>query len=324
MPVVSNSNFQSSPLLFNGHVETIYPALFRKINDIQYTRERLTLSDGDFVDLDWIKNDSRSLVLLSHGLEGNSTRQYMAGMARMFSDQNWDVLAWHCRSCSGEMNRAFRLYHHGEIGDIGEVVNYILKTKNYEKIVMIGFSMGGNISMKYLGVNAHSIPEQIVACIAFSSPVDLEAAATILDKPSNIIYRKRFLRNLRKKIEIKNKRFPGILDMDGFNNIKVWRDFDEMFSAPMNKFKNAAAFYENASAKNFMSSINIPTLLVQAQNDPILPNECYPYELCKKLENIWLETPTKGGHVGFWCPNERYSWAEKRAFQFVKELKHCN
>ena len=320
MPLIKKSTYKPSPFLWNGHFETIYPALFRKINDIKYERERLVLSDGDFVDLDWLDNGSRSLVLLSHGLEGNSSRQYIAGMARMFSDKKWDVLAWHCRSCSGEMNRQFRMYHHGEIGDIGEVINHAVNKKNYDKIIMIGFSMGGNISMKYLGVNGKEIPETIKACIVFSAPTDLEAGANILDRPTNIIYKKRFLKHLKIKLEVKAKIFPGQLIMDQFHTIKKWRDFDELFSAPMNKFANAAAFYKNASAKNFMSGIKIPTLLVQAKNDPILPIECYPYALCEKLENVWLETPAKGGHVGFWRPNERYSWAERRAVQFVESL----
>lgn len=320
MPVLEKSSYRRSPFLFNGHIETIYPALFRKIKDVSYERERLTLSDGDFVDLDWLDNRSRSLVLLSHGLEGDSSRQYMAGMSRFFDDQKWDVLAWHCRSCSGEMNKKLRMYHHGEIGDISEVIAHALKTKDYEKIVMIGFSMGGNISMKYLGVNGKHIPDSIKACVAFSAPTDLEAGAVILDQPSNIIYRKRFLRYLKAKLSIKNEQFPGAIPFDQFHTIKVWRDFDELYSAPMNKFVNASAFYENASAKNFMPGITIPTLLIQAKNDPILAEECYPEQLCDKLSKVYLETPAYGGHVGFWRPGERYAWSEKRAFEFISSI----
>lgn len=320
MPVLTKSTYRRSPLLFNGHLESIYPALFRKIDGIQYERERLTLSDGDFVDLDWLDNKSKQLVLISHGLEGSSNRQYAAGTARMFSGEKWDVLAWNCRSCSGEMNRALRLYHHGEIGDIGEVISHALKTKDYEKIVMIGFSMGANINMKYLGVHGNSIPDPIQASVAFSAPTDLEAGANILDHPSNIIYKKRFLKNLKIKLVKKNEQHPDAIDLSAFPTIRAWRDFDELYSAPMNKFENAAAFYENASAKNFMAGITIPTLLVQAKNDPILPQECYPIELCEKLKNVFLEMPEHGGHVGFWRPRERFSWAERRALEFVQNI----
>ena len=317
MPVLNKSSYKRSPILFNGHMETIYPALFRNVNDITYERERFILSDGDFLDLDWIDHGSRNLVVLSHGLEGNSSRPYLAGMSRLFSSQKWDVLAWNCRSCGGEMNKQLRMYHHGEIGDIGEVIEHALHTKDYEKIVLIGFSMGANISMKYLGVHGSNIIEPIRACIAFSAPTDLEAGARILDRTSNIIYKKRFLRNLKIKLEEKNRRFPNTLDMQSFATIKAWRDFDELYSAPMNNFENASAFYENASAKNFMPGITVPTLLVQAKNDPILPPACYPVDLCKNLKNVFLEMPTHGGHVGFWRPGERFSWAEHRAFEFA-------
>lgn len=143
MPVLKNSTYRPSPLLINGHLETIAPALFRKVTGVHYERERLVLLDDDFVDLDWLDNGSRNLVVLTHGLEGSSDRQYMAGMARMFFEQKWDVLAWNCRSCSGEMNKALRMYHHGEIGDFGEVIDHALATKDYEKIALVGFSMGG-------------------------------------------------------------------------------------------------------------------------------------------------------------------------------------
>ncbi len=321
MPVLTQSTFRRSPLLFNGHLESIAPALFRKITDVTYERERLTLTDGDFVDLDWIDNHSKQLVLLSHGLEGNSTRQYVAGMARFFSEKKWDVLAWNCRSCSGEMNRALRMYHHGEIGDIGEVIDHALRTRHYEKVILIGFSMGANISMKYLGVNKHSLPDVIRACVAFSAPTDLEAGANILDQPGNIIYKKRFLKNLKIKLEQKNEQYPGAINLAAFSTIKAWRDFDELYSAPMNQYKNAAAFYQDASAKNFMPGIRIPTLLIQAKNDPILPKECYPVDLCRQLKNVFLEIPDHGGHVGFWRPGERYSWSERRAFEFISTEK---
>ncbi len=319
MPVLKNSTYRRSPLLYNGHFESICPALFRKITNVKYERERLTLSDGDFVDLDWIDNGSRQLVLLSHGLEGDSSRQYILGMARMFSDQKWDALAWNCRSCSGEMNRKLRMYHHGEIGDIREVISHALHIKDYEKMILVGFSMGGNISMKYLGVHGNNIPDVVKGCVAFSAPTDLEAGARILDRPSNFIYKKRFLKYLKTKLEKKKEQFPNMIDLESFRTIKIWRDFDELYSAPMNNFENADAFYQNASAKNYMAGITVPTLLVQAKNDPILPVECYPVTLCEKLQNVFLEMPEHGGHVGFWRPREKYGWAEQRAFMFVKE-----
>ncbi len=318
MPVLHLSTYRRSPLLRNGHIESIYPALFRKVNGFQYERERLELPDDDFVDLDWLDYSSLKLILLTHGLEGDSSRQYVRGMARLFSEKKWDVLAWNCRSCSGEMNRRQRMYHHGEIGDIGEVIGHALNQKDYETIVMAGFSMGGNITMKYLGVHGKEVPPPIRAAVAFSSPTDLRAGAEMLDHRSNFVYRDRFMRYLKVKMEKKSAQYPGVVDLEKFKEIKVWRDFDEFFSAPLNGFSSADDFYEKASAKNFMPGIRIPTLLVQAKNDPILPAACYPIELCRAHPHVFLETPAHGGHCGFWRPGEQYAWSERRAWAFVQ------
>lgn len=321
MPLIRQSTYRRSPLLRNGHLETIYPALFRKIEGADYERERLTLSDGDFVDLDWLDGDSRRLILLTHGLEGNSGKQYVKGMAKFFyREKKWDVLAWNCRSCSGEMNRARRLYHHGEIGDIGEVIGHALRRKNYHTVVLAGFSMGGNISMKYLGVQGRDKPEPIRACIAFSSPTDLEAGAEILNDRSNFIYRRRFLHYLKIKLVKKNEQYPGLLDLTRFKNIKTWRDFDDFFSAPLTNMEDAAAFYRMASAKNFMAGTDVPTLLVSAKNDPILPPQCYPKDVCERHPKLFLEMPEHGGHVGFWRPGDEYAWSERRAAAFLDEV----
>ncbi len=304
----------------NGHFETIAPNVLRKVKGIAYERERITLPDGDFLDLDWLDLGSRKLVVLTHGLEGDSSRTYVMGMARIFHQNGWDVLAWNCRSCSGEMNRAQRMYHHGDIEDIGQLMDHALHRKNYETVVMSGFSMGANITMKYLGVHGKNVPEPVRAAVVFSAPTDLRAGAEILDHASNIIYRKRFLFYLKQKMVLKNGQYPGVIDLENFKKIKVWRDFDEYFSAPLNSFRDAADFYEKASAKNFMSGIAIPTLLVQALNDPILPPSCYPKELCETHPRIYLEMPHHGGHVGFWKPGKEFAWSEERALDFVRKF----
>jgi predicted alpha/beta-fold hydrolase len=320
LPLVPKSTYRRSRLFINGHVETIAPVLLRNVKGIEYERERIILMDGDFLDLDWVDNGKKRLVILTHGLEGDSCRQYILGMAKIFTLNGWDALAWNCRSCSGEMNRAKRMYHHGDIADIGEVINHALKRKNYETIVLCGFSMGANITMKYLGVHGKEVPDPVKAAVGFSAPTDLKAGAEILDNFENIIYRKRFLFYLKQKMVVKASQYPGIIDLENFNRIKVWRDFDEFFSAPLNDFKDAADFYEKASAKNYMTGITVPTLLVQALNDPILPPVCFPTALCENHEFIHLEIPKNGGHVGFWRPNHEFAWSEERAFEFIKGI----
>ena len=192
MPYLEQSDFSRPFYLFNGHVETIGPNLFRKV-PVQYRRERFTLSDQDFVDLDWIEQGSKKLILLTHGLEGDSHRHYIKGMARRFAEEGWDALAWNCRSCSGEMNRKQRLYNHGEIGDIGEVIEHAIVRGAYESIVMAGFSMGGSITLKYLGTHGDQAPQQIKAAVTFSTPCDLKEGVRILNDKRNRIYKKRFL-----------------------------------------------------------------------------------------------------------------------------------
>jgi len=174
--------------------------------------------------------------------------------------------------------------------------------------------------MKYLGVHGKHAPEKIRSVSFFLPPTDLKAGAEALDHPSNFIYRKRFLHYLSIKVEEKNRRFPGVVDVSKLKEIKAWRDFDEYFSAPINGFRDAEDFYEQASAKNFMGGITVPTLLVQALNDPILPPACYPVELCKNHPNIFLEMPRHGGHVGFTQAKKEVAWAEERAWGFVKSL----
>jgi len=321
MPIVQSA-YQGPPFpYFNGHAQTILPSMFRKIPEPTYERERLELSDGDFVDLDWFKADSDQLIILTHGLEGSSERHYVKETAKLFHQKGWEALAWNCRSCSGEMNRNLRMYNHGDLEDITEVINYAFSKKTYQKVVLAGYSMGGNIGMKYLGVNGQAAPSNIKASINFSAPTDLSASAKLLDKPISWFYSNRFRQKIWKKIQIKAAQFPGVVDLSNYKKVKIWEDFDNYFTAPVNGFESAQAFYHFASAKNFMDNISVPTLLVNAGNDPILTPECNPIELAKKNEHFYLEMPEKGGHVGFSLKNSDYSYMAIRGWEFVNQ--HC-
>ena len=304
--------------MYSAHLQTILPSLLRRVPGVVYERERLTLTDGDFVDLDWLDRGSKKLVIITHGLEGDSSRHYVKGTARLFAQAGWDVLAWNCRSCSGEMNRAFRLYNHGEIGDIGEVIAHALTIRSYDKVTLIGYSMGGNITLKYLGVHGRQVPDVIRRAAAISAPTDLHASARMLDLPSNRFYRNRFMKKLVLKMRRKAELFPGRLDLSSLQQVRVWRDFDEAFSAPINGYRDAEDFYTQASAVNFMPGITVPTLLLNAQNDPILSPECSPGWLAETHPHIYLETPSTGGHVGFAAAGDLHTWAERRALAFME------
>lgn len=313
--------YRPVPWLFNGHLETIVPSVFRKIEDVVYTRERLELKDGDFLDLDWIIHPgSGKLVILSHGLEGSSDRHYVKGMARYLSHAGWSVLAWNCRSCSGEMNRLPRLYHHGASDDLKAVIHHALEKTHTQQIILVGFSMGGSLSIKYLGEAGPDTPDSIKGCITFSVPCDLGSSARQLDKRGLSFYRNRFLKKLGRKILAKARQFPELVDPTGLEKIKYFEEFDERYTAPLHGFQNAADFYDKASALHYIPLIKTPTCIVNALNDPMLPEACYPYDLIRSLKQVQLETPSRGGHVGFPLRGSQENWMEQRTLAFAQNI----
>ncbi|MDX2134720.1 MAG: alpha/beta fold hydrolase [Saprospiraceae bacterium] len=318
MPVIEKSTYPGAPFWqFNGHLQTLAAGLFRKLPETPYRRERIDTQDGDFLDLDWLESGRRRLAIISHGLEGNSTRPYVRGMAALYFQEGWDVLAWNCRSCSGEMNRTFRLYHHGDVEDIGAVVRHALQAGQYDRIALVGFSMGANITMKYLGVHGAQAPVEIRSAVAFSAPVQLEEGAEVIDRWDNFLYRQRFKKRLGVKLKIKAQQYPGLLDIEKLEQIKRWRDFDEWFSAPICGYRSADEFYQKASAANFLDGIRVPTLLVNALNDPILTPGCMPETIAREHEFFHLEMPEEGGHCGFQLPKkDTFAWSEYRALEF--------
>jgi uncharacterized protein len=318
MPLLDSTYPGPPRYQYNGHLQTIIPSLTRRIPGLTYLRERLTLPDDDFLDLDWLRKPAhQKLVVLTHGLEGDSNRHYIKGTARLFHENGFDVLAWNCRSCSGEMNRAFRLYNHGEIGDLGDLIAHALHQKLYQEVVLVGYSMGGNISLKYAGVHGPNVPEPVKRVIAISAPVNLITSAPLLDLPRNRFYRNRFMGKLWRKILLKAQQHPGRLDLARRSQVRCWKDFDDAFSAPVNGYRDADDFYEQASAIRFVGTLAIPALLLNAQNDPLLSPECYPYVLARQMDNLFLEAPTLGGHVGFMQPGDLHTYAERRALAFA-------
>jgi uncharacterized protein len=316
MPFIEKSSYTTPPRYqFNGHIQTI-AASFRKVAGVRYERERIYTPDDDFLDLDWVDNKGKKLVVLTHGLEGSSERPYILGMAKIFSKQGYDILAWNCRSCSGEMNKQFRLYNHGDIGDIDLVVETALKRKNYDEILLVGFSMGGNVSLKYAAVKRHPSVKKVMA---FSSPLDMESSNMILDKPTNWLYKNRFESKLMPKIIEKARLFPDKINLEEVKKRKDWVFQLETFFCTMNGFPSLDNFYEHGSALNFIPDLKIPALIVQAQNDPISTPKCIPINLARKHNFIHLEAPANGGHCGFMLRGDKeHSWAEYRALEFAQ------
>jgi uncharacterized protein len=306
-------NYKRPSLLFSGHLETIYPALFRTVN-IHYQRERIPTPDDDFLDLDWLKQGSKKLAIISHGLEGNSNRAYMKGMARAFSEQGFDVIAWNFRGCGDEINKRLRFYHSGATEDLDSVVLHAQRN-GYTEIFLIGFSLGGNLTLKYLGErNPHS---EIIRAIVFSTPLDLYTSCIKISKPGNIVYSNRFLKSLKNKVIQKSKIMDG-LDLKGLENINTLIRFDDRYTAPLHGFHSAIDYYNKCSSIHFIESITVPTLIVNALNDPFLSELCYPITMLKHHAYVKFENPQHGGHVGFTQFNKNgLYWSEERALSFL-------
>ena len=313
MPIVSSS-YRAPAFLPGGHAQTIYPALFRRVPQVTRRRERLELSDGDFLDLDWAEQGRERLVILSHGLEANSKATYIQGMATALQRKGWDVLAWNYRGCSGEPNRLLPFYHSGATEDLHHVVTHALKVHPAARVDLVGFSLGGNLTLKYLG--EREVSPRLHRAVAFSVPCDLACSSIRLSATANRPYMDRFLRCLRAKLVAKKPHFPDQIDLEGIGKIRNFRQFDDRFTAPLHGFRDAADYWARSSSRPFFPRITIPALLVNAGNDPFLGPGCYPHAEAEKSDLFHFEMPDDGGHVGFSSGGGEY-WSERRAVEFL-------
>ena len=314
MPVIT-SRFRPPPFLGNGHLQTILPVLLPRRIHLPLTRTRLELDDGDFLDLDWARSRRGRLAILSHGLEGNTSQKYIRGMARTLLDAGWDVLAWNFRGCGTGPNRLLRAYHSGDTGDLAAVIAHA--AADYARIALVGFSLGGNVTLKYLG-EAPPHPA-IVAAAAISVPLDLASSARKLDElRSNRIYVRRFLASLVKKMEAKALGFPGELNTDNIRTIRSFQEFDDRFTAPLHGFRDADDYWTRASSRQFLPHITVPTLILNARNDPFLTTDSLPFAEAEANPAVFLEVPASGGHVGFLdFAHGMQPWSERRVGEFI-------
>ncbi len=321
MPIIEPSTYRP-PLIFrNRHLQTIYPSLFRNVNGVNFTRERIDTPDGDFIDLDWSRVGSDKVIMAVHGLEGSSRSRYMPGMIRAFNRRGWDGVAMNLRGCSGEPNRLLRFYHAGATDDPDTVVRHVLGRNSYTRLALVGFSIGGNLTLKYLGERGTALPHQIIGAAAISTPCDLEACAWKLSDASNQLYLKNFLRGFRRKIRAKMQIMPGKIHDHDFHTIKTLKDYDDRYTAPLHGFVDAAEYWAKCHCKQFLADIRIPTLLINARDDPFLTAESYPYDEAEQSSYLFFETPSFGGHVGFVTLNsDTEYWHETRVTSFIIDM----
>ncbi|WP_067145846.1 YheT family hydrolase [Pseudotamlana agarivorans] len=322
MPVIE-STYKPSFLFKNGFVSTVYSGLFRRVQLTQ-ERERITLSDGDFLDLDWscAKGKTNKLIILLHGLEGSGNRPYMTGAAKLFNENGIDAVCVNFRGCSGETNLKFRSYHSGATEDLVDVISHVLNQEKYTDVYLKGISLGANMILKYLG-EREAVPQEIKAAIAVSAPCYLYGSAKELHTIKNKLYHDRFLKHLSKALKNKQKRFQEDLSLEQIESIKTLFDFDNIYTSNAHGFKNGLDYYEQASSLQFLPKIKTPTLIINALNDSFLSHECYPVKEAKNNPYLHLEMPKYGGHVGF-ISKKNVHYNEKRALEFVESIYEEN
>jgi len=316
MPIIKNSPYNNKkPFYFlNSHFETMIPSLFYKVKDVAYQRERLELDDGDFLDLDWLKCGSEKVMILNHGMEGDSKRHYIKRFSKFFHKKGWDILAWNYRSCSGELNRLAKFYSYGGMSDLATVTKHVLDL-NYSQVVLVGFSMGGGLVTKYLGTQP--IEKRITHGIVFSVSSDVKDSVNAVEKKKHIIYSRLYVNKLKNKLKEKARVFEELRNIP-FKRIKTFKDIHQHYTVPHHNYTNIDQFYEEASSGPHIKNIGVPTLMINALNDPILGKKCYPYEAARANPHFFLETPKYGGHLGFSLIGKDFSYMEIRANEFLQ------
>lgn len=305
----------SPPLIFkSGHLNTLYPSLFRKQELPDYKRLELETPDDDFLDVDYLDNSSVRIAILCHGLEGSSASNYIIGTGEALTEQGWDVAAINYRGCSGRINRQLRMYHSGATDDLGLVIDHFLK--QYQEVALVGFSLGGNLVLKYCGEQSSAINMKIKSCVGISVPLDLEAGSLNIGKKSNWLYEKNFLKTLSQKVKAKHNQYPDLISLDPLKKIKTLYDFDDYYTGPLHGYADAHDYYSQCSSKNFLREIKIPTLIINAKDDPFLPAPCYPDHYTLPV-NVKTLTSKYGGHVGWVRRGQKYYWAEEMVGRFL-------
>lgn len=306
-------------LLRNGHLNTIFTSQFRKKPIVNYFRKKLITPDTDFLMIDCIEQTVKNkVVIVLHGLESNTDQAYMKGAAKILSENNFSVVTVNFRSCSGEPNLQYHSYHTGKTDDLHFIIEQI--EKEYKEIYLLGFSLGGNLILNYLGEQKENLIPKVKKAMTISAPCHFyDTALHLIHTPSNVIYRKRFLARLKNKLRAKIDVFPEKISIEGIEKIKTLQDYDNYYTAPAHGFNDAMDYWKKCSSVNKLSNIQIPTLLLNAQDDPFLTASCFPIKFAKNHPYFDLKMPKHGGHVGFYQKNEEnILWHEKQIISFLE------
>jgi len=315
MPLISGADFIPVKRFRNGHYNTFIPALLYRNPKVNYTRKRITTPDDDFIDIDYSKVGSKKAVIILHGLEGDSSSGYMLHFTDYYNRQGYDVICPNYRGCSGEINKQIRMYNSGTTDDLHLVVKTVIAP--YDHVDIIGFSLGGNQVLKYLGEQLYDIPKSLRKGVAISAPVHLHNASLELLRLQNFAYQIRFIASLWKKALAKKRQFP---DQIKLQLLKMWNlyRFDEYFTAPIYGYKDAKDYYDSNSSLQFLETLEKPTLLINSYDDPFLGDLCYPVELAQDSNNFYLCATEYGGHVGFAKDGSDRNWFKEKTLSFLE------
>lgn len=321
-------SFKSAWWLKHAHLQTLYPALFRKTPTPPLVRERLITPDDDFIDLDYCGTGSAPLIILLHGLTGSSQSSYIKGLQWILLQQGFRSVALNFRGCSGEYNRLARCYHSGETEDIHFLYQTLRQREPITPIAVIGFSLGGNVLLKWLGEQGNQL--NLFAAVAVSVPLLLNICATKLDKGFSKLYRANLLRELKHYVLAKqqhlekigaHKEADKIKQLGDLSTIHSFWQYDDRIVAPLHGFKNVHDYYQRASSRQFLKSITVPTLMIQALDDPFMTAEVLP-QPNELSPSVQLEITQGGGHVGFVAGKNIFKpvyWLEQRILTFLKQ-----
>ena len=303
----------------NAHAQTLWPYLFQKKNGLALRHERLELPDGDFIDLCLTNAPSDTIIIIIHGLEGSVDSHYARGIIPVLHGHGWQVVFMHFRGCSGEHNRLDRSYHSGDTGDIDYLIEALSRRHPHARLMALGYSLGGNALLKYLGERAGG--QRLRAAAAVSVPFELALGARRLERGFSRLYQRYLLKRLQHKIISKFTGKQAPVPLHSIRQLNTFTLFDDAVTAPLHGFSDVQDYYSRSSSRQFLKNITVPTLIIQALDDPFLTPEALPGpdELSTAIR---FELSEHGGHVGFIggdVPFQPVYWLEQRIPAFIKE-----
>jgi predicted alpha/beta-fold hydrolase len=315
--MLTESSFKPAWWLPSPHLQTLWPVMFRRRSAPDLSNQRLELSDGDFVDLCWSRKADRPIVLLLHGLEGSLHSHYAGSLMLALEKAGFRPVLMHFRGCSGEPNRLPRSYHSGDTGDLAQVVDYINQMTNTAVHAAIGFSLGGNVLLKWLGQTGDSNPLQLG--VAVSVPFMLADAARRLERGLSHMYEIHLMKSLKRSYTEKFKRIESPLNVE-ISKLNGFWEFDDRVTAPLHGFSGVDHYYSESSCRQYLAGIKVPTRIIHALDDPFMFPETAPgaSEVSASVEILLARN---GGHVGFvtgkypWKPEY---WYEKKIIEFLR------